>query len=105
MGVLAIRVLAGGALAQNPPSAHTLKTPFFPIDLYERNREQARRLQATLGPARPLADEAVRFALAHPKIHSALIGFADEQQIDDAITAMEADIPPLAWQDVIDAQF
>lgn len=103
MGVLAIRVLAGGALAQNPPSAHTLKTPFFPIDLYEHNREQARRLQAKLGPTRPLAAEAVRFALAHPKVHSALIGFADERQIDDAIAAMEADIPPLAWQEVIDA--
>src|SRR5262249_19964776 len=35
MGVFAIRVLAGGALADNPPSPHTLKTPFFPPALYE----------------------------------------------------------------------
>jgi aryl-alcohol dehydrogenase-like predicted oxidoreductase len=105
MGVLAIRVLAGGALAQNQPSNHTRRTPFFPIKLYESDREQSRRLQAALGPARPLAAEAVRFALAHPKIHSALMGFATEAEIDDAIAAMEDDVPPLGWQEVLDALF
>src|SRR5439155_24055246 len=43
MGVLAIRVLAGGALAGNAPSPHTLKTPFFPLELYERDRERTER--------------------------------------------------------------
>jgi hypothetical protein len=38
MGVLAIRVLAGGALAGSPPSPHTFKTPFFPLALYERDQ-------------------------------------------------------------------
>ena len=104
MGVLAIRVLAGGALAQNPPSPHTLKTPFFPLALYERDLERARRLQQAIGSARRLPEEAVRFALAHPHIDSALIGFAEIGQIDDAIQAMNSDTPPLEWQDVLNAE-
>ena len=63
MGVLAIRVLAGGALAGNPPSPHTLKTPFFPLALYERDRKRAARLQDIVGPERRLSQEAIRFAL------------------------------------------
>src|SRR5262249_49664072 len=39
MGVLAIRIFAGGALLNQPPSAHTLTTPFFPLSLYERDLE------------------------------------------------------------------
>jgi aryl-alcohol dehydrogenase-like predicted oxidoreductase len=97
MGVLAIRVMAGGALADNPPSPHTLKTPFFPLALYERDRERAKRLQTALGSSRPLSREAVRFALAHRQIHSALIGFGDVQQIDDALAALETENDALDW--------
>jgi aryl-alcohol dehydrogenase-like predicted oxidoreductase len=89
MGVLAIRVLAGGALADRPPSSHTLKTPFFPLDLYQRDRQQAARLQESLGSERSLAQEAIRFALAHPQISSALIGFGQPEEIDDAVAALE----------------
>jgi aryl-alcohol dehydrogenase-like predicted oxidoreductase len=94
MGVFAIRVLAGGALADNPPSPHTLKTPFFPLALYQRDRERAARLREQLGPALRLAGEAVRFALSHPAIHSAIIGFADERQIDEAVQVLQ----PIAGQ-------
>ena len=97
LGVLAIRVLAGGALAGNAPSPHTLKTPFFPLSLYERDLAGAQRLQALLGPDRPLASEAIRFALAHPQIHSALIGFGATTQIDEALQAMALDSAPLDW--------
>ena len=100
MGVLAIRTLAGGALAHRPPSAHTLKTPFFPFALYERDRRRAARLQETLGAERPLEREAIRFALAHPSIHSAIIGFAETRQIDEALAALESDHPPLGWEEV-----
>ena len=48
-GVFAIRVFAGGALLDQPPSAHTLKTPYFPLPLYERDRERAKRLLSRLG--------------------------------------------------------
>ena len=68
MGVLVIRVLAGGALADNPPSPHTYKTQFFPLDLYQRDRQRAARLQQMLGKDRRLAQEAIRFALSHPQV-------------------------------------
>jgi aryl-alcohol dehydrogenase-like predicted oxidoreductase len=103
MGVLAIRVLAGGALAGNPPSPHTFKTPFFPLAMYERDRKRAARLQSILGSNRSLQSEAIRFATSHSDIHSALIGFAECWQIDDAIAAMELSEGSLSWDDVCTA--
>lgn len=104
MGVLAIRVLAGGALAGNPPSPHTLKTPFFPLALYERDRERAARLQQIVGLERRLPQEAIRFALCHPHVHSALIGFGSTCQIDDALAALSVDDLPLDWDAVLAAE-
>jgi D-threo-aldose 1-dehydrogenase len=101
MGVLAIRVLAGGALADNPPSPHTLKTPFFPLDLYERDRARAAVLRSRLPERRMLTREAVRFALAHPHIQSALIGFGSPGQIDEAVEAMN-DETPTDWDALIE---
>lgn len=98
LGVLAIRVLAGGALAENPPSPHTLKTPFFPLALYERDLARARRIREWLGPNHRLPTEAIRFALAHPHIHSAIIGFGETEQVDQAVEAVSSaplvDFPP-----------
>lgn len=99
MAVFAIRVLAGGALAGKPPSPHTLKTPFFPLSLYERDRERAARLQQRLGPERKLSREAIRFALAHPQIHSAIIGFGSVEQIDEAVEALMAERPAIDYED------
>lgn len=90
MGVFAIRVLAGGALADNAPSPHTLKTPFFPLDLYERDRRRAVELRADLGPSGSLPQAAIRFALSHSQIHGTIIGIGDAGQVDEAITAMES---------------
>jgi aryl-alcohol dehydrogenase-like predicted oxidoreductase len=82
MGVFAIRVLAGGALLGQPPSAHTLKTPYFPLALFERDAERARRLQAGAGGA-SLAGAAVRFVLSHPAVSSAIIGFGSPRHVDE----------------------
>lgn len=96
LGVFAIRVLAGGALADNEPSPHTLKTPFFPLDLYERDRRRAAEIRERLGPYRKLPQEAIRFAVQHPHIHAALIGLASTSQIDEAVDALYLDSPPIA---------
>jgi aryl-alcohol dehydrogenase-like predicted oxidoreductase len=101
MGVFAIRVLAGGALAGNPPSSHTVKTPFFPLALYQRDQQAAVRLQQVLGAARPLAREAIRFALAHPQIGSAIIGFAETKQIDEALEAVASSVAPIEWDELL----
>ncbi|HUG17458.1 MAG TPA: aldo/keto reductase [Planctomycetaceae bacterium] len=100
MGVMAIRVLAGGALAGNPPSPHTFNTQFFPLALYERDRQRANRIREALGPDRHLPQEAIRFALAHSQISSAIVGFGEVSQIDEALAAIHATTPVLNWNDI-----
>jgi len=78
MGVFAIRVFAGGALLGQPPSAHTLKTPYFPLGLYERDCERAKDVNAS-------AAAAVRFVLDHPQIHAAIIGFGSPSHVDEIV--------------------
>ena len=101
MGVLAIRVLAGGALANQPPSPHTYKTPFFPLVLYDRDRQRAARLQEILGPQQSIQQAAIRFVLAHRQISSALIGFAEPWQIDEALEALKSPAHAIAWDQVL----
>lgn len=84
MGVFAIRVLAGGALAGQPPSPHTLKTPFFPLDLYQRDCRRAERLLPLLPSGMTRDEAAIRFALSHPGITSAIIGLATPEQVEQA---------------------
>jgi aryl-alcohol dehydrogenase-like predicted oxidoreductase len=83
LAVLAIRVFAGGALSGQPASAHTLKTPFFPLHIYERDAANARRLASLLPPELSLPELAVRHVLGNPHITSAIIGFAHPDQIDE----------------------
>lgn len=101
MGVFVIRVLAGGALADAAPSPHTLNTPFFPLDLYERDRRRAAQLRAAIGPDRRLPIEAVRFAVSHPQVTSAIIGFAETWQVDEALTALQPDPSPVDWNSLL----
>ena len=90
LGVFAIRVFAGGALASHPPSAHTFQTQFFPLELYQRDAARATRWRATLEPLSvELPEAAVRFSLGHPAVTSAIIGFQTCEQIDAALAAAE----------------
>jgi len=84
MGVFAIRVFAGGALLDRPPSEHTLTTPYFPLALYESDRERARQLSQEGNP-RIAGELALRFVLAHEGVSSAILGFSDSTHIDEAI--------------------
>lgn len=87
MGVFAIRVLAGGALAGQPPSPHTLKTPFFPLALYQRDCRRAERLAAMLPEGLAREEAAVRFSLGHPGVTSAIVGLATPEQVDASVEA------------------
>lgn len=93
MGVFAIRVFAGGALLDQSPSAHTLKTPFFPLPLYERDLDRARRLRERIAGRVPMAEYAVRFALSHPGVSSAVVGFGSPDHVDE-VARMRLDEPP-----------
>ena len=95
MGVFAIRVFAGGALLGQAPSAHTLKTPYFPLALYEEDRRRAAALEAALGPGMSVKELALRFALSGPAPHVALVGLAAASQVDDAAElAGRGPLPP-----------
>lgn len=97
MGVFAIRVFAGGALLGQAPSAHTLKTPYFPLAVYEEESRRAAALQAQLESEMPLKELALRFALSNTLPQVALIGIAAPGQVDEL--AKLADRGPLseAW--------
>lgn len=83
VAVLAIRVLAGGALAGHPPSEHTLKTPFFPLEVYQRHVAKAERLAALLPAGMRREEAALRFVLSHPAVASAIVGFQGPEQVDE----------------------
>jgi aryl-alcohol dehydrogenase-like predicted oxidoreductase len=93
-GVLAIRVMAGGALAGQPPSAHTLKTPFFPLVLYERDLANSRRAAEFLPAGMTLPELAIRHALGDARVASAIIGFGSPSQVDDAVRFARAGALP-----------
>ena len=82
--LLAIRVFAGGALAGRPPSAHTLATKFFPLAGYERDRRRAAVMQALLPAGLSLPEAALRFAVHHQCVTTAIIGFGSAAEVADA---------------------
>jgi aryl-alcohol dehydrogenase-like predicted oxidoreductase len=86
VGAMAIRVYAGGALAGQAPSQHTLTTKFFPLDLYQRDQVRAAALQQALPAGLTLPEVAVRFVLGHPVVTSALIGFGSPEEVEQAVT-------------------
>jgi aryl-alcohol dehydrogenase-like predicted oxidoreductase len=85
MGVFAIRVFAGGALTGQPPSPHTLTTKFFPLDLYERDQGRAAELEKQVPAGHSLPELALRFAVSHPAVTSALVGFSCPEQVDEVV--------------------
>jgi aryl-alcohol dehydrogenase-like predicted oxidoreductase len=85
IGAMAIRVYAGGALAGQSPSKHTLTTKFFPLDLYQRDQARAKAVQQELGDQISLPEIAVRFVLGHPALASALIGFGSPEEVEQAV--------------------
>jgi aryl-alcohol dehydrogenase-like predicted oxidoreductase len=101
MGVFAIRVYAGGALLGQAPSAHTLKTRFFPLDLYERDSEQARRLEELLPAKIGIKEAAVRYVLSHPAVNSAIVGFSEPAHVREAVDFLKAGPLPSEVLDVV----
>ena len=61
--------------------AHTLRTPFFPLALYERDRVRARELAAD---GKSLKENgAFRFVLDDPRVHSAIVGFGTAEHVEE----------------------
>ncbi len=85
MGVFAIRVFAAGALLGQVPSAHTLKTLYFPLELYQRDAARAEQLRVELGDGESMTEFAVRFALSHSAVSSAIIGFGSPWHVGELV--------------------
>jgi L-galactose dehydrogenase/L-glyceraldehyde 3-phosphate reductase len=89
MAVFAIRVYAGGALAGNPPSRHTMTTKYFPLDLFQRDQQRAAKL-CELKLSDLDGELALRFSLSHPSVTSAIVGFGEPSHVDDALRYLDA---------------
>jgi aryl-alcohol dehydrogenase-like predicted oxidoreductase len=93
VGVVCIRVLAGGALsgsAERHPIASPPPEPIASALRYDADLSRARRLQRLVdeGYAGSLAEAATRFSLAHPGIGTILVGIATPAQFDTALAAV-----------------
>ena len=101
VGVVGIRVLAGGALsgsAGRHPIASPPPEPIGSAMSYDGDVERARRLTALVkeGFAASLTEAATRFSLSHPAMGTILVGIATPGQFDDALAAVQKGPLPAA---------
>jgi aryl-alcohol dehydrogenase-like predicted oxidoreductase len=104
VGVVGIRVLAGGALsgsAERHPIAGPAPEPIGSAMSYDADLDRARRLMPLVneGFAGSLTEAATRFALSHPAMGTILVGLATPQQFEDALAAVEKGPLPQAALD------
>jgi aryl-alcohol dehydrogenase-like predicted oxidoreductase len=104
VGVVGIRVLAGGALSgssERHPIASPPPEPIGSAKNYDADIERARRLMplVTEGYAANLAEAATRFVLSHPAVGTILVGIATPEQFEAALAAVEkGPLPPAALE-------
>ncbi|WKA30957.1 aldo/keto reductase [Bradyrhizobium roseum] len=108
VGVIRIRVLAGGALsgsAERHPIASPAPEPIGSAMHYGADIDRARRLMPLVeeGFAASLIEAATRFALSHPAMGTILVGMATPQQFEDALAAVEKGPLPQAALDLLAA--
>ena len=94
IGVIAIRVLAGGALSgelTRDPVGATSVSPIASGADYAADVAQAQRFRHLIdeGYVASLPEAAIRFALAQPGIGTALVGLSTLDQLEQAIAAAE----------------
>jgi aryl-alcohol dehydrogenase-like predicted oxidoreductase len=108
VGVVGIRVLAGGALsgsAERHPIAGPAPEPIGSAMSYDADIDRARRLLPLVkdGFAATLTEAATRFALSHPAMGTLLVGMATPQQFEDALAAVQKGPLPQAALDRLSA--
>src|ERR1700689_1755816 len=104
VGVVGIRVLAGGALsgsAERHPIASPPPEPIGSAMNYDADIDRARRLLplVTEGFAASLTEAATRFAISHPAMGTILVGMATPQEFEDALAAVQRGPLPQAALD------
>ena len=107
VGVIAIRVLAGGALsgseARHPVAAAAVE-PIVSGPSYAADVAAARRLQPLVdaGHAADLVEAALRFAIAPEAISTALVGTSSLAELEHALAAVAKGPLPAAALDLLD---
>ena len=102
VGVIGIRVLAGGALSGTAERHAVASPPPSPIGSaksYEGDLKRAQRLAPLVeeGFAANLAEAATRFCIGHPAMGTILVGMATPQEFEDALAAvMKGPLPQAA---------
>lgn len=94
VGVVGIRVLAGGALSGAPdrhPIASPPPDPIGSAHSYNADLQRARRLLPLVqqGHAGSLPEAAVRFAITHPAMGTILVGMATLAEFEQALAAVQ----------------
>jgi aryl-alcohol dehydrogenase-like predicted oxidoreductase len=108
VGVVGIRILAGGALsgsAERHPIASPPPEPIGSAISYNADVARARRLMPLVeeGFAASLTEAATRFALSHPAMGTILVGIATLKQFEDALAAVQKGPLPAAALDRLTA--
>jgi len=108
VGVVGIRVLAGGALSGSPDRHPIASPPPEPIGTamsYDADVVRAGRLMPLVkeGFAATLTEAATRFALSHPAMGTILVGMATPRQFEDALAAVQKGPLPSAALDRLTA--
>jgi aryl-alcohol dehydrogenase-like predicted oxidoreductase len=101
VGVIGIRVLAGGALSGSTERHPVASPPPEPIGSamnYEADVERARRLVPLVkeGFAASLTEAATRFAISDASIGTILVGIATPHQFEEALAAVQKGPLPTA---------
>ncbi len=106
VGIVGIRVLAGGALsgsAHRHPVASPEPEPIGSALSYNADLSRAARLMPLVaeGFAASLPEAAIRFAIAHPAMGTILVGMASVDEFETALAAvLKGPLPPAALQRV-----
>jgi aryl-alcohol dehydrogenase-like predicted oxidoreductase len=108
VGVVGIRVLAGGALsgsAERHPIASPAPEPIGSAMSYDADIDRARRLIPLVkeGFVSSLTETATRFAISHPAMGTILVGMATPQEFEDALAAVQKGPLPQAALDRLSA--
>ncbi len=106
VGVVGIRVLAGGALsgsAERHPIASPAPEPIGSAMSYDADIDRARRLMPLVahGFAASLTEAATRFSLSHPAMGTILVGLATPQEFDHSLEAVLKGPLPQAALDLL----
>jgi len=104
VGIVGIRVLAGGALSGSTdrhPIAGPAPEPIGSAMSYDADVDRARRLIPLVkeGFASSLTEAATRFALSHPAMGTILVGIATPQQFEEALVAVQKGPLPITALD------